>query len=119
MTRALLINPGDHHATLVEIDGQDLPGLQKLVGGWLEGVPLAGGMALINEEGKLQGLPVNETATLLAHDVGAIPPRDTINGPMVLVGVKPGGGTGDVPQALVEHVREGMDIEIREEGITP
>lgn len=116
MTRALVMHPGEQHAVLADVDGQDLQALQKLVGGYLEGIPVAGiALALINEEGKLMGLPVNLLATQVMHDLGALHPRDTIVGSLVMVSVAPGGATGDVPDSIVEHVRDGMDVVIEEE----
>ena len=114
MTLALVIQPGEEHATRIEIDGNDLQKMQELVGGYLEGFPFLDAQALVNEEGKLSDLPVNELATSLALAAMAIHPTDTINGPMVLVSVQPGGKTGDVPDRLVESLRR-SGIEVREE----
>ena len=60
--------------------------LRKAVGGWIEGVALVGVTAYCNEEGKLEGLPVNALATRLAHTDKAIYPNDTINGDMIVLG---------------------------------
>lgn len=60
--------------------------LKAAVGGWLEGVPLEGVTAYVNEEGKLLGMPVNALATRLAHRDEAIYPHDTINGDMIVLG---------------------------------
>ena len=60
--------------------------LKAAVGGWLEGVPLVGVTAYVNEEGKIMGLPVNALATRLAHGDEAIYPHDTINGDMIVLG---------------------------------
>lgn len=47
-------------------DGLNLAEMQKLVGGYVEYVDLPNGDRLIvNEEGKLSGLPVNENATAI------------------------------------------------------
>ena len=64
----------------------DYDTLNKAVGGWLEGVPLVGVTAYVNEEGKLMGLPVNALATRLAHRDEAIYLSDTINGDMIVLG---------------------------------
>ena len=48
--------------------GYSLDELKGFVGGWIEIVPLRGGkIMVVNEEGLLMGLPVNETASLLAR----------------------------------------------------
>ena len=39
--------------------------LQEAVGGYIEGVPIENGYMYVNEEGKMQGLPVNVLATNL------------------------------------------------------
>jgi hypothetical protein len=46
-----------------ETDKMTLEQLQKLVGGYIQIVPLGEDQMVINEEGKLLGLPYNETAT--------------------------------------------------------
>lgn len=60
--------------------------INSAVGGWIEGVPLEGVTAYVNEEGKLQGLPVNMIATLLAHEDSAIMSEDYIAGNMIVFG---------------------------------
>jgi hypothetical protein len=116
MTRALLINPGDRHCIIIEVDGNDLAAMQKMVGGWLEGLPMpaVAAQALINEGGKLERLPVNELATEIAHATYSIRSDDTINGPMVIVSVGREGATGDVPERVLAAL-ERAGIEIREE----
>jgi hypothetical protein len=44
--------------------------LQKLVGGYIElvNLPESKEQMIINEEGKLMGLPINSTATKIFHD---------------------------------------------------
>ena len=50
-------------------DEPDLESAQKFVGGYVEGIPFPNGDYLIvNEEGKLMGLEVNEKATKLWRD---------------------------------------------------
>lgn len=47
-----------------------LESLQGIVGGYIQVLPLSDGQILvINEEGKLEGLEINLTATQLAKDV--------------------------------------------------
>jgi hypothetical protein len=58
--------------------------LQVLVGGSIEVVALGDGRLLVlNEEGKLEGLPYNEQATQLAR--GCLFPGDVIVGTVVVV----------------------------------
>lgn len=48
--------------------------MQAAVGGYIEMIPLAGGAVLVlNEEGKLHGLPFNALATPLLHEAGGAP----------------------------------------------
>lgn len=56
--RTIVIEPGKDPR--METIRNDLHTLQRLVGGYIEAVPLAEDMAMIvNEEGKLMGLPKN------------------------------------------------------------
>ena len=50
--------------------GLTLEDLQKLVGGYIQLIELHSSkrQMIINEEGKLMGLPFNETATKIFHD---------------------------------------------------
>jgi len=57
-----------------------------VVHGYIEAVYLDGATAYVNEEGKLQGLPKNMTATDLAHAHEAIYTDDYIAGNMLIVG---------------------------------
>jgi hypothetical protein len=57
----------------------DLAALQEMVGGYIESAPTRlPATAFVNEEGKLEGLPVNPVASMLCED--------TICGPMVVTG---------------------------------
>ncbi|MHB1152069.1 MAG: DUF3846 domain-containing protein [Eubacteriales bacterium] len=76
--------------TPVEVDGDNLlKELQKLVGGSIEVSPRCwenGGLnkrqsLIVNEEGKLKGLPENPTATIIAGLVGV----DMLVGDAILV----------------------------------
>lgn len=81
--RGLLINPtGDPQ--LVDVD-DTLDAYQQLVGGYIETVALdvgITGVGIINEEGKLNGLPRNDAATSCAYLHGG----DWIAGPMLVMG---------------------------------
>jgi len=74
-------------------DGMNLDAMQALVGGYIEHVQLhppyvSAGVSykhlVINEEGKLQGLPANTVATDIALEHG-LPPDDCIVGPAILL----------------------------------
>jgi len=61
---------------IIEIDGTNskegeltLEEKQKVVGGYIEIVKTQCGIMIVNEEGLLYGLPVNETASMLARRV--------------------------------------------------
>lgn len=60
--------------------------LQGHVGGYIEIINLSADKALvINEEGKLLNLPLNQKATALAQFCGAIFPSDYIVGDAVVI----------------------------------
>lgn len=67
-----------------ETEPPTLEEMQKFVGGYIEVVTLADGSQLVlNEEGKLDGRPLNVGATVLAHRDRAIMERDVIVGPVL------------------------------------
>lgn len=69
---AILLRVG-HEPQELPNPGQELSlkDMQQMVGGYIEMVRLSNGKQalIINEEGKLKGLPTNPTATLLVADV--------------------------------------------------
>lgn len=67
-------------------DGQStLDVLQEAVGGYIEAVGVNDGYTIyLNEEGKLDGLPLNEQATRLTR--GILSPFDLVAGDVVLAG---------------------------------
>lgn len=73
---------------------------QQIVGGYIEVVPYfdryedGGCVAFCNEEGKLEGLPLNATATKLWIDLLGYDPGDVLTGDIVVI-------TGD-QELLVE-----------------
>ena len=76
-----IIKPPGQPAFTREIENS-LKALQDLVGGYIEPVRLSGGICMIvNEEGKLQNLPVNQTATDLSAAY-----NDVIVGNAILLG---------------------------------
>lgn len=87
--------------------GSGLDSLQEAVGGFIEFLPInEKHHAYINEEGKLEQLPVNLLATKFAHTYIGIAPDDVIVGPMIILGNDPEdeGEEGDV------DVTEVMDM---------
>jgi len=72
----------------------DLKDMQAIVGGWIEMVPLTLNLAgtqhevslFCNEEGKLQGLPLNRRATQMAGK--NLRPGDYLAGDVFLTGVQ-------------------------------
>lgn len=64
----------------------DYDTISKCVGGWIEGVPIEGVTAYINEEGKNLRLPNNKIANILAHEDGVLHPHDYLCGDMIVFG---------------------------------
>lgn len=106
----------DRQASIVDTK-VDLEYLQSCVGGYIEAVGLEfegqGATMYLNEEGKLNGLPVNAVATVLA--AGQIHRSDLIVGNVVLVGApdENGDDTG-LPSEFETFVRVAGGI-LREE----
>ena len=71
MTKKVEINTKASEFKIIE-DSKDEPNLkeaQKFVGGYVEGITFPNGdYLIINEEGKLRNLPLNEEATKLWKD---------------------------------------------------
>jgi len=86
---------------------RDLSTLQEQVGGCVEFLGVDQHLAaIINEEGKLDGLPPNSVATAFAHKHCGIAPSDIIVGDMLLVGSTADGDTVDVPDTAMELVQQ-------------
>ena len=72
-------------------DEPDLKAAQDFVGGYVEGIPFPNGdYLIINEEGKLIGLPINEQATKLwketfDNDNFITGHNDFVVGPAILI----------------------------------
>lgn len=98
--------PAHGDLTTVTIPSADaeLEILQRLVGGYIEGVtlPADGLIGFVNEEGKILDLPANERATLGMH--GRLLPGDFISGTLVVTG--PYNEDGDPTSADEAAVRE-------------
>ena len=88
MSKNFLRIPVEGHPEIITVEeGQDeLALLQKTVGGYIEAVTVTedGHTLYLNDEGKMNGLPVNETATRMTR--GILSPYDLIMGDTVLVG---------------------------------
>lgn len=89
---------------VVEIN-KGLDSLQSQVGGLIEFLDVGQHLAaIVNEEGKLHGLPHNPVATAFAQKHCGIAPYDIIVGDMLLVGSDDDGETADVPDIAMELV---------------
>ncbi len=94
---ALVIPPvGPPHTR--QVGAEDLPALQRLVGGLIEAVSRYGWHAYVNDEGKLLALPANPIATTLLFPDHA----DIICGTAVLLGEGTAGQEADVPPGLID-----------------
>lgn len=80
--RGLIVYP-DGRKEYRDIAQGDLDALTEIVGGWIEYVFVTYGVHLYcNEEGKLEGLPVNPVATRLAGREGV----DVLCGTVIFLG---------------------------------
>lgn len=84
-------NPAIITNTITDPPGRLLPLLQKAVGGYIEVIP---GfvkfrdeecVAFCNEEGKLNGLPYNDVATMLWHGQFSFPVNDILVGNVIVI----------------------------------
>ena len=84
-----------------DVKPEDIGWFQQTVGGYIEVVPLGGGMLMVlNEEGKLKGLPINRRATELY-------PSDIIVGDVIITGLSDEDGEFTAaPTSLVEVVEQ-------------
>lgn len=80
-------------ATIIRVDGTEeelkdtsLKGMQGAVGGYIQVVEMDDGRCLVmNEEGKLYGLPMNPKATILLRTKTGCFPNDYIAGDAIIV----------------------------------
>lgn len=100
MSKALIVHPDD---TGEVVDTEiNLEFLKGAVGGWVELISNRRWSAYCNEEGKLQGLPVNAIATSLAHQIGW-PVGDRLVGTVVFLGpVDANGNDTEVPEFVLD-----------------
>ena len=75
----------DTKGNVSKVADTSLENLQKMVGGYIEIVntPDRKNLFVCNEEGKLQGLPINVAATSFAQKIGALPQSDCFVGNIV------------------------------------
>ncbi|MFZ5850544.1 MAG: DUF3846 domain-containing protein [Actinomycetota bacterium] len=91
-TRIAVVVPANDPDTAYRIDlGPDdesaYRALSAAVGGFIEIVRLSDRVDMVlNEVGKLQGLPVNRVATGLGQSYGGLDPSDVVVGDVVLIG---------------------------------
>ncbi len=108
---AFVIEPGEKPAYHQQLPGGDAGGslqaLQQLVGGYIEAVSGDDWTLYLNEEGKLQGLPVNRTATLFLNElIPGFAQRDVLVGTVVFVGADGRGGSADVPASILTRFQQ-------------
>lgn len=122
MIRTLVLRAADAHGVTVQTDNTDLDTYNRLVGGYIEPLRLPdGSLMLFNEEGKIYGLPVNESANrLIAAFGGRLPFGDQIVGDVVVVGPNPQDPTlwGPVTDALLETCETGAGVPV-DPDLTP
>ena len=81
---SVIYYPGMPHVPVEPENGKffTLKELQTIVGGYIECLSLKNNMTMVvNEDGKLEGLPYNDLATAIAHDSGY---ADIIVGPALV-----------------------------------
>jgi len=112
MAKALLIH---ENGRVENINYNDYKDLQKIVGGYIEGIYIGDGFAYIDEEGKLKGKEINQLATKIWHEAAAknkIKINDFIVGKMVLTGpANDEGMDTDIKQSTIDEIcRQGIVI---------
>lgn len=118
-TIAVLSVPADGPARLIEMTFT-LDAAQSLVGGNLQALPLTRDSTLYcNEDGKWQGLPVNEAANRLARSASlGLAPDDFIVGTVLVCGtISPGGQCDgddyDCPPSVLSLCQQAdIDVEV-------
>lgn len=85
-------------------DGDMLKEMQVVVGGLIETINIpGGGVMVVNEEGKLASMPINEVATQFCRKHDALRDGDFIVGDVILFGRR-GGGFTEVSASVVAQV---------------
>ncbi|QGJ93481.1 hypothetical protein SEA_MUFASA8_32 [Arthrobacter phage Mufasa8] len=107
--KAVIIDADRGEAILVTNIESSLTEAQKIVGGWIEGLPSdteAGWVAYGNEEAKNQSLPVNDRAHHALVQLGGHNPEDMLRGTVLIVGFNDEGEWTDVPESFIEKLQE-------------
>lgn len=118
--KVLVVQP-DETVTMQHVSTGSVTPWQRLVGGYIEAIPLGLGVqVIINEDGKAMGLAHNRLAyamvrAMIEVDGRMLNPGDYIVGPAVFYGDPVGGEPTDVPDVAADLVRH-AGIEIREES---
>ena len=104
------IIPADETAEVrfEDVERINLEFLQGVVGGWIELLPIPGLEVnmYLNEEGKIEGLPLNHRASSIAHRTHAVSGYDYIVGDVVLVdGIDDEGDDTGLEEAKVEMLK--------------
>ena len=92
-----LVVPADIHENFYYMEVESLEDYQKVVGGYIEGIPIRehpDTTVFINEEGKLQGLPLNKRATEILRQ--SIFSRDAIVGDVLILSINEDGESVDI-----------------------
>lgn len=84
--KILYVTPG-YGVEVRTVDSDDLTVFQQLVGGFIEAIYSDRFTAFINEEGRLQGLPANVLASVLAARFGWMrAANEPLVGPVIFLG---------------------------------
>lgn len=106
--KAAMVNDGK----ISVVEWQNLKDLQAFVGGFVEALEFKDGAdALINEEGKIKGLPYNPLATALCQmfEIG-LADWDFINGPMLITGPVTDGDWPDVTEKMIADLHKAAAV---------
>jgi hypothetical protein len=101
--KALIVKV-DGTAKVEDIEINNHEAINAVVGGWIEMVNVGKGFMYVNEEGKLNNLPLNPRMTKWCLQGGHIHPDDFIVGNCVIVGdIDEEGYHGEVNEELVKE----------------
>lgn len=106
--RALVIQPDATYRA--QTLAQDIRTLQEIVGGYVQAVTTTHATLLMNEEGKIHGLPINQMATYLWWKLQPeMEAHDSLSGTVIVTGLADSDGDiTEVPQAVLD-LYEKMD----------
>jgi hypothetical protein len=104
---ALIIPADPESAPVLAPIEPSLARAQRLVGGYIEGLPSGEDwFAYGNEEAKIEGLPFNTRAHGLLRDLAGHNPADVLRGTVFIVGRDDEGEWQSIPEAAVAEFRE-------------